>query len=107
MANDRGTYGTSHNGVSHNRIQFSAPFLGAEPPGQRRSSSIWKWIVGGVVVGGAVLWARHQAAQTKKLYKETGLRHQGFLESAREDARALPSMARETFRDLTRTKKSR
>ena len=103
MANDRGTYGTSHNGVS----QFSAPFLGAEPPGERRSSSIWKWIVGGVVVGGAVLWARHQAEQTKRLYKETGLRHQGFLESAREDVKALPSVARETLRGLARTKKKR
>lgn len=108
MGNDRGTYGSPHNGVSRDaRVQFGNPRLGADLYVVQHPSSIWKWIVGGVAVGAVTLWARHQAEQTKKLYKKTGLRHRGFVESVREDARALPSMARETFRDLTRAGKSR
>jgi hypothetical protein len=106
--NDRGTYGTPHNGVSRDaRVQFGDPRLGADLYVVQRPSSIWKWIVGGVAIGGAILWARHQTEQTKKLYKKTGLRPQSFMASMREGAMALPSTARETFRDFTRTWKSR
>jgi uncharacterized membrane protein len=60
------------------------------------------WLVGGLVVGGAVLWARHQSDQMAKLYKAAGLPQQSFTASLREQARALPSAARTKLHELTR-----
>jgi hypothetical protein len=82
MANERGTYGK--------------PLIGAAPSGQG-GSSLGTWIVGGLLVGGAALWARHQSVQVAKLYKATGLPQQSFTASLREDARALPAAARGGF----------
>jgi len=70
--------------------------IGADPTG-RGGSSLGTWIVGGILVGGAVLWARHQSEQMAKLYQAAGLPQQSFAASLREDARALPSVAREKF----------
>lgn len=54
--NERGTYG----GTS----------IGAEPSPQRKSSSFpWGVIIGGLAVGGAVLWAHYETAQTAKQWK--------------------------------------
>jgi hypothetical protein len=63
----------------------------------RRGSSLGKWIVGGVLVGGAALWARHQSEQISQLYKAVGLPHRSFVEGLREDARKLPSATRAKF----------
>jgi hypothetical protein len=67
----------------------------------RKGSSIGKWIVGGVLVGGAALWARHQSEQIAQLYKAAGLPRRSFVEGLREDARKLPSATREKFHELT------
>jgi hypothetical protein len=75
---------------------YGQPLIGADPSG-RGGSSFGTWIVGGILVGGAVLWARHQSAQMGKLYKAAGLPQQSFTASLREDARALPAAAREKY----------
>jgi hypothetical protein len=75
---------------------YGRPLIGADPSGQG-GSSLGTWLVGGILVGGAVLWARHQSAQTARLYKAAGLSQQSFAESLSEDARALPAAAREKY----------
>lgn len=85
LMNARGTYG--------------APRVGAEA-GQ--GSSLGTWLVGGLLVGGAVLWARHQTEQMAKLYKVAGLPHQSFTASLRERSHALSSAARTKIHELTR-----
>jgi hypothetical protein len=110
MANDRGTYG--HNGVSRESVAslrgtYGVSRLGADPHGQR-GSSIGTWIIGGLVVGGAVLWAKHQSDQVEKLYAQAGLPHQSFVEGLRERSKELSGAAREKIHGLTqrfRTKK--
>jgi hypothetical protein len=91
---------------------YGRPLIGAAPSGQGGGSSLGTWIIGGVLVGGAVLWARHQSVQMTKLYKATGLPQQSFTASLREDARALPAAARGGFHavraklhDITRPQK--
>ena len=69
---ERGNYGTAR--------------LGADFSGGGRSS-IGTWIVGGLLVGGAVLWAKHQSSQIEKLYAAASLPHQSFVSSVAETAR--------------------
>lgn len=84
---ERGTYGAARVGASYS---------GA------RGSSLGTWIVGGLVVGGAVLWARHQSAQIDKLYSVAGLPHQSFVEDLRARTKELSGAAREKLHALTR-----
>ena len=76
--NDRGQYGNTH--------------VGASSSGG--SSKLW-WIA---VLGGAVLWGRHQAKQIESLNEAAGLPHQSFWSSVRQDARQLSSATRERLR---------
>jgi len=76
---ERGTYGRA--------------IVGAD--GGPRGSSLGTWIVGGVLVGAAVLWARHQSNQIERLYAAAALPHQSFAAGLRERARELSG-------DLTR-----
>ena len=87
---ERGEYGR--------HIQIGQ-IIGAEP-GQ--SSSPMKWIVGTLLVGGAILWAKHQSDQVKNLYDKTGLPHESFTESLREDVRAIPSAAKGAYQNIRR-----
>lgn len=57
--------------------------------GASRGSSLGTWIVGGVLVGGAVLWARYQSRQIEKLYAAASLPHQSFAADLRERASEL------------------
>lgn len=82
---ERGTYGAARVGAGSGE----------------RGSSWGTWIVGGLVVGGAVLWARHQAAQIGKLYSVAGLPHQSFVEDLRARTRELSGAAREKLHALT------
>ena len=87
MANERGQYGATR--------------LGAGPSYQQ-GSSLGTVILGGLAIGGAVLWIRYQSAQIAALHKATGLPHQSFAASMREQARALPAAARSKLHALTR-----
>ena len=77
MANARGYYG--NNGVSH---------VGQTVYVEPAKSSIGKWLLGAVAIGGAVLFARHQSQQIEQLYKTSGLPHQSFASSLRQEAGA-------------------
>ena len=63
-------------------------------------SSIGKWIVGAVVVGGAVLWVKHQSDQITKLYAVTGTPHQSFIEDLRARSSALSGATRAGFQSF-------
>ena len=91
MANERGHYG--NNGVR----------VGQDPRTiyvEREHSSIGKWLLGAVAVGGAVLFARHQSRQIEQLYKTSGVPYQSFTGSLRESARTLPTKARAAYRGI-------
>ena len=75
--------------------------IGADPSGQR-GTSIGKWIVGGLVVGGAVLWVRHQSKQIEQLYKTTGLPYQSFGADLRDQSKALTAAAGSKLTSLSR-----
>lgn len=49
-------------------------------------SSVFGWIVGALVVGGGILWARHQSQQVERLYATSGLPYQSFAGSLRASA---------------------
>lgn len=84
---DRGTYG---------------PLVGADVYYVQPKSSSWgTWIVGGLVVGGAVLWARHQSDQIGKLYATAGLPHESFTDNLRQRSRELSSAAGEKLHALS------
>ena len=76
----RGTYGTSRSDAC--------------------GSSWGTWVVGGLLVGSAVLWARHQSTQIEKLYAAAGLPHQSFLGNLRERSKELSTAAREKYHVL-------
>jgi hypothetical protein len=89
MGNERGHYG--RNGVS---IGAEAPRIIVEHGGP----SIGTWLLGAVVVGGAVLYARHQSRQIEQLSKSSGVPYQSFTGSLRQ---ALPTTARSVYRKFT------
>lgn len=74
------------------RGHYGKMIVGQVPPPaatvyvERQSSSIGKWIFGTIVVGGAVLWARHQSQQIVQLQKSAGLPPQSFAASLRQSA---------------------
>jgi hypothetical protein len=47
------------------------------------------WLLGGLVAGGAVLWAKHQSDQIEKLSATAGLPYQGFTRGLGERTREL------------------
>jgi hypothetical protein len=89
MSNARGQYG--RNGVS---VGGEAPRIIVEHGGP----SIGTWLIGAVVVGGAVLYARHQSRQIEQLSKSSGVPYQSFTGGLRE---ALPAKARDVYRKVT------
>lgn len=89
MGNERGHYG--RNGIS---VGADAPRIIVEHGGP----SIGTWLLGAVVVGGAVLYARHQSKQIEQLSKSSGVPYQSFTGSLRE---ALPTGARSVYRKIT------
>ncbi len=92
MANARGQYGMAR--------------VGQNPPGvttvyvEPKSSSAGTWILGTIAVGGALLWARHQAQQIEQLYKTAGLPQQSFTASLGESVKSLPSRASASLHGL-------
>jgi hypothetical protein len=87
------------------RGTYGKTVIGSE--GSARSS-IGKWIVGAVVVGGAALWVKHQSDQITKLYSVTGTPHQSFIEDLRSRSRALSGATRagvHSFRQRLSTRK--
>lgn len=97
--NERGQYGSN-----------GSPRVGQIPVYvERESSSVGAWILGTILVGGSVLWARHQSQQIEQLYKTAGLPHQSFTSSLRSSVRSLPSRASASLHGLAervRPKKS-
>ena len=79
---------------------YGKPFIGADVYVQRESS-LGMWIVGGILVGGAALWAKHQSDQIAKLYATTGLPYESFSRSLGVRTRELSGAAREKFHGLT------
>ena len=72
---------------------YGKPLMGADVYYVQRGSSLGTWLVGGLLVGAAALWAKHQAAQIEKLYATSGLPYEGFT-------RGLGGAAREKFQGL-------
>jgi hypothetical protein len=58
-------------------------------------------LIGGLAVGVAVLWVKHQSDQIEKLYATAGLPYQGFTRSLSERTRELSGAARVKFQGLT------
>lgn len=69
--------------------------------GNGKGSSWGPWLLGGLVVVGAVLWAKRQSGQIDKLYAATGLPHQSFVEALRARSKELSGAAREKIHALT------
>jgi hypothetical protein len=80
---------------------YGKPLMGADVYYVQRGSSLGTWIVGGLLVGGAVLWAKHQSNQLEKLYTTSGLPYEGFARSLGVRTRELSGVAREKFHGLT------
>ena len=82
---------------------YGKPLMGADVYYvQRGGSSFGTWLVGGLLVGGAVLWAKHQSDQIEKLYSATGLPHESFAQDLRARGKALTAAAGEKIHDITR-----
>jgi hypothetical protein len=88
--------------MSQRGIYGKPPLMGADVYYVQRKSSLGTWVVGGLLVGGAVLWAKHQSDQIEKLYSATGLPHQSFGHDLRERSKALTAAAGEKIHDITR-----
>jgi hypothetical protein len=71
---------------------YGSPQIGAAPYGERRSS-LGTWIIGGLLVGGAALWVKHQSDQIAKLYEAAGIPHQSFIEDMQSRSRRLAGAA--------------
>ena len=80
---------------------YGKTLMGADVYLVRRESSWGAWIVGGLLVGGAVLWAKHQSNQIEKLYATSGLPYEGFAGSLGARTRELSGAARDKFQVLT------
>ena len=91
MGNERGHYGSNN-----------VPRVGEAPTiyVERGHSSIGKWLLGAVAIGGGILIVRHQSQQIERLYKTSGMPYQTFTGSLRETARELPTQARAAYRGL-------
>jgi hypothetical protein len=71
------------------------------------SGSSWgKSIVIGLLVGGAVLWAKNQSDQIKRLSAATGLPHHGFVEDLAAQTKALAGSARAKIHKLSAKKET-
>lgn len=81
---------------------YGKPLMGADVYYVQRGSSWGTWIVGGLLVGGAVLWAKHQSDQIEKLYATSGLSYEGFSKSLGARTKELSGAAREKFQGLAR-----
>lgn len=75
--NDRGQYGTPRVGQAVPRN--TTVYVEREPSSLAR-------ILGGIVIVGGALWARHQSKQIEQLYKTSGLPYQSFAGSLRQGA---------------------
>ena len=71
------------------------------------SGSSWgKSIFIGLLVGGAVLWAKHQSDQIKRLSAASGLPQHGFVEDLAAQTKALAGSARAKIHKLTAKKET-
>jgi hypothetical protein len=77
------------------RGTYGKTAIGAD--GTTGRPSIGKWIVGGLLVGSAVLWAKHQSDQIAKLYSAAGIPHQNFIEDLRVRSSTLSGAAHAGF----------
>lgn len=89
----------------HERGNYGKPRVGADVYVQR-GSSFGTWIVGGLLVGGAVLWAKYQSDQIGKLSSAAGLPHHSFAEDLRDRVKGLSETARVTIHKLTAKKEA-
>lgn len=92
MANERGQYGSAR--VGQDPTRATTIYV------ERNPSSIGAWIIGTIIVGGAVLWARHQSRQIEQIQSKFGLPQQSFAAGLRESARALPGRASATLHEI-------
>lgn len=75
------------------RGTYGRTVVGADPYG--RSGPSWgTMLLGGLVVGVSVLWAKHQSDQIERLYATAGLPYQGFARSLGARTRGLSRTAR-------------
>lgn len=85
---------------------YGKTYLGGTPPNQG-GSSIGAWLLGGLVLGGAVLWAKNQSDQLEKLYTASDLPYQSFPKSLRLRAGELSAAAGEKLQGLSQRLGSR
>jgi hypothetical protein len=84
MMNPRGHYGSAR--VGQTTIPVYIERMPVAPA--RDARSVLSWILGGLVIGGAFLWTRHQSKQIEQLNKKVGLPHNSFLSSLRHGTAA-------------------
>lgn len=86
---ERGTYGR--------RVNIGQVVGAAQ---EQSGTSIGKIVVGTLVVGGAILWLKHQSEQIEKLSAKADVPYESFTESLREDVKAIPAAAKEGYQAL-------
>jgi len=86
--------------MSNERGHYGRTTIGADAPS--RGHSIGTWIVGGLVVGGAILWARHQSTQVARLYAASDLPYETFGQDLRARTRKIASSAGEKIQGIGR-----
>lgn len=67
----------------------------------KQGPSIGTWLLGGLLVGGAVLWAKHQSNQIAKLSSTAGVPYESFIRSLGTKTKELSGVARAKFQGLT------
>lgn len=85
----------------HERGTYGSTLLGGDPQ-EHRGSSLGVWLIGALVAGGAVLWAKHQSKQIEKLYSTAGLPYQSFSRGLRLRAGELSGAAGDKLQGLAR-----
>lgn len=70
--------------------------VGADPYG-RGGPSFGMMLLGGVAVGVAVLWVKHQSDQIRTLSTTAGVPYEGFIRSLGTRTRDLSGSARDKF----------
>lgn len=88
------------------RGMYGSPRVGVEYP-NCPGPSFGKMLLGGLAVGAAVLWARHQSDQVEKLYASAGMPYESFGSSLSTRTRQLSSAAHRNFQLLADRFRSR
>lgn len=83
---------------------YSASVINVSGCGHGTASSTGIWVVGSLLVGGALLWANHQSHQIDRLYAAVGLPQQSFVEDLSRQSKELTSAVRAKMRVISQSR---